>query len=93
MLGDRVVEPGDTIESEEPDAQGQRVVLGQRRLEVRVVSAAVDVVVDALVELDQLALVARRGDQGELGEERAGDLDVVGIRPLGGEPGGEGSRA
>ena len=48
--------------------------------------AAVDVAVDALVELDQRPLVARVGEAGELGEQRAGDLAVVVVRTLGGEP-------
>ena len=51
--------------------------------------AAVDVAVDALVELDQRPLVARVGDAGQLGEQRARDLAVVGVRALGGEARGE----
>ena len=73
VLGDGVVEPGDAVEREEPDAQGEGVVLVQGRLDERVVRAAVDVAVDALVELDQRPLVAGRGDAGQLGEERARD--------------------
>ena len=49
VLGDGIVEPGDAVEREEPDPQRQRVVLAQRRLDERVVRAAVDVAVDALV--------------------------------------------
>ena len=89
VLGDGVVEPGDAVEGEEPDPQRQGVVLVQRRLDERVVRAAVDVAVDALVELDQRPLVARVGDAGQLGEERARDLAVVGVRALGGEARGE----
>ena len=60
VLGDGVVEPRDAVEREEPDPQGEGVVLVQGRLDVRVVGAAVDVAVDALVELDQRPLVAGR---------------------------------
>ena len=63
VLGDGVVEPGDAVEREEPDPQRQGVVLVQRRLDERVVRAAVDVAVDALVELDQRPLVARVGER------------------------------
>ncbi len=83
MLGDGVVEPGDAVEGEEPDAQRQRVVLAQGRVEVRVVRAAVDVAVDALIELDQRALVVSLGDARQLGEERARDLAVAGVCALG----------
>ena len=62
VLGDGVVEPRDAVEREEPDPQRQDVVLVQRRLDERVVRAAVDVPVDALVELDQRPLVACVGD-------------------------------
>ena len=64
VLGDGVVEPGDAVEREEPDPQRQRVVLVERRLDERVVRAAVDVAMDALVELDQRPLVARVGEAG-----------------------------
>ncbi len=90
VLGDGVVEPGDAVEREEPDPQRQRVVLVERRLDERVVGAAVDVAMDALVELDQRALVAPcLGERRQLGEERARDLAVVVVRALGREPGGE----
>ena len=89
VLGDGVVQPGDPVEREEPDAERQRVALVQRRLDERVVRAAVDVPVDALVELDQLALVAGRGDGGQLGEERLDDRPVGVVRALGGETGSE----
>ena len=51
--------------------------------------AAVDVAVDALVELDQRPLVAGVGDAGQLVEQRPCDRPVVGVRALGGEAGGE----
>ena len=89
VLGDGVVEPGDAVEGEEPDAQRQRVVLVQGRLDERVVRAAVDVPVDPLVELDQRPLVAAVGDARQLGEERTGDLAVVRARALGREAGRE----
>ena len=85
VLGDGVVEPGDAVEREEPDPQRQGVVLVERRLDERVVGTALDVAMDALVELDQRPLVARVGEAGQLGEEGAGDLAVVGVRTLGGE--------
>src|SRR5262245_10586974 len=89
VLGDRVVEAGDAVEREEPDAQREGVPLVQRRLDERVVRAAVDVAVDPLVELDQPALVARGCNRGQLVEEGARDRPVVVVGALGGEPRGE----
>ena len=55
----------------------------------RVVRAAVDVAVDALVELDQPPLVARGGERRQLLEQRPGNRAVVLVRALCREPGGE----
>src|SRR5437867_2509906 len=63
------VETGHAIEGQEPDAQCEHVILVQRLLEKRVVGAAVDVPVDALVELDQRALVALPGCAADLLEQ------------------------
>ena len=59
VLADGVVEPLDAVEREEPDAQREHVVLLERRLEERVVRAAVDVPVDPLVEVDQASRSSR----------------------------------
>ena len=59
MLPDRVLQARDAVEREEPDPEGEDVVLVQRLLEERVVGALVDVAVDALVEVDERALVGR----------------------------------
>ncbi len=88
VLADRVLEPGDPVEREEPDAKREDVVLVQRLREERVVRAAVDVAVDPLVEVDErplVGLVARRaralrgGGRAPRGRLR---------RALGGEPRG-----
>ena len=63
VLAHCVVEPGHPVEREEPDAQREDVVLVQRLLQERVVRAAVDVAMEALVEVDErplAELLARR---------------------------------
>src|ERR671919_710713 len=70
VLTDGILEPGDAVEREEPDPQGQHVVLVERRLEKRVVRTAVDVPVDALVEVDQRPLVGLAVHVVELAEQR-----------------------
>ena len=68
---------------EEPDPQRQHVVLVEGRLEKRVVRAAVDVAMKALIEVDQGSLVACRDV--ELGEKCVG-LGSLGVgRSLRGE--------
>ena len=89
MLGDGVVEPGHAVEGEEPDAQGEGVVLVQGRLDEGIVRAAVDVPVDALVELDQGALVVGVVRSREIGEESPRDLEVAAVRALGRKTGRE----
>ena len=89
VLGDGVVEPGHAVESEEPDPEGEDVVLLERRLDERVVRAPVDVTVDALVELDQRPFVAGIADAGQLVQQRPCDRPVLGARALGGAAGGE----
>ena len=70
MLLDCVLEPRHAVEREEPDPQREHVVLVERRLEERAVGAAVDVAVDALVELDQRPLVVVATGLLQLVEER-----------------------
>ena len=69
MLLDRILESGDAFECKEPDPEGEDVVLVESLLEERVVRAPVHVSVDALVEVDQGALVGLVVDLLELGEE------------------------
>src|SRR5688500_10471056 len=57
VLLDRVSEACDSIEHEEPDPKSQHVVLLERRLEERIVGARIDLSMDALVEIDERALV------------------------------------
>ena len=86
MLLHRVLEARDAVEREEPDPEREDVVLVERLLEERVVRAAVDVAVDALVEVDQRALVGAVVDLLELGEQSVDRLAVGRRRPLGREP-------
>ena len=58
VLVHRLLELGDAVEREEPDAQRQDVVLLERAREERAVGAGPDVSVDALVEVDQATVVA-----------------------------------
>ena len=63
VLDDGVLQVRDGRQGEEPDAQGVGVVAVEVAREVGVVRAAVDALVDALVELDEVAGV-------DLGAER-----------------------
>ena len=82
MLGDRVAEMAHPIEGEEPDAQGVHVVLVADALQEVIVGASVDVVVDALIELDELAHVGGYRDGVKVGDELIDDFEVVVGAPL-----------
>ena len=87
VLGDGVVEPGDAIEREEPDAEGEGVVLVQGRLDERVVGTAVDVPVDALIELDQRPLVVASRRPASSSRSARATVAILRVRALGGEAG------
>ena len=88
MLAHRILQPGQPIECEEPDAQGQDVVLVQGRREKRVVRALVDVPVDALVEVDQRPLVRLVAHVVELLQQDCDGCAVGVRRAFGGQASG-----
>ncbi len=77
MLGHRITQVADAVEGEEPDAQGVHVVLNTYALEEVVVSAAVDVMVDALVEFDEDTHIGIVGICVDGGKEVIDDLEIL----------------
>jgi formate--tetrahydrofolate ligase len=70
------------LECQHPDAERERVVLLERRLEKVVVSTAVDRAVDALIEIDQRLVVARLA-RAELIQQLAQSIKIKLRGPLG----------
>src|ERR1700724_2243691 len=85
VLLDRLSQPHSVIEDEVPEPQAEVEVPLQRVLEKRVSRRAVDVAVDLLVELHELAGVGRLDSVQPL-EEVADDLFLTRTDALSGQP-------